>query len=127
MHFLYVKNFLLAHKKSVLLMLLFILCLCIFVSLGSPDVPKEVKPAWMLLENLGSFKNVGKLNPAPWMLPENLVGLDPEFWLQESPRPEYPYLYGPGFSTLEDDLKIFGIEYSTLEADPKIFGIDTEE
>jgi hypothetical protein len=112
MHFLYVKNFLLAHKKSVLLMLLFILCLCLFISLGSSDVPKEVTPAWMLPENFGSFKN---------------VGLDPEFWLQESPEPEYPYLYGKGFSTLEDDLKIFGIEYSTLEADPKIFGIETEE
>ena len=96
-------------------MLLFILCLCLFISLGSPDVPKEVTPAWMLPENLGSFKNVGKLDPAPWMLPENLgsfknVGLDPDFWLQESSRPEYPYLYGKGVSTLEDDLKIFGIE-----------------
>jgi hypothetical protein len=98
MHFLYVKNFLLAHKKSVLLMLLFILCLCLFISLGSSDVPKEVTPAWMLPENLGSFKNVGTFK------------LDPEFWLQESSRPEYPYLYGKGVSTLEDDLKIFGIE-----------------
>jgi hypothetical protein len=98
MHFLHVKDFLLVHKKSVLLIMLLILFLCLFLSLGSSDVPKEVTPAWMLPENLGSFKNVGTFK------------LDPDFWLKESPRPEYPYLYGNGVSTLEADLKIFGIE-----------------
>jgi hypothetical protein len=136
MHFLLLKDFVLGLKKPILLVMLLVLFFCLFISLGFSDVLKEVTPPWMLLENLGSFKNLpkeGALPAYPYLYGSLEADLNVLAIQAKKALPEGPYLYG----SLEADLKFFGIEpeealtespylYGSLEADLKFFGIEPE-